>query len=178
MVLDCEGVHAAWKFIHLRCRAMKFKMTNALMKIRSYMNWFGSLPPYDQLHRLFVEVDAARAAIVRAVERDATVVNGLKGDWPYKERFNLRGIDVPLVRGAAGAVPAAISTLETSWGNYVRCLFVPHFMYRFSTLDGDGPKRFLFRRRTRASLGKTHPWRISFRDARSRSCGTKSHLTT
>ena len=141
-VLDCEGVHAAWKFIHLQRRAMKFKLLNALMRLKSYIAFYGSLPPFESLERIIANIDAGRRAQCMAIAQDPNIDTRFKADWHYRERFNLRAVDVDLLREPRvhdGGDDADANSIDVAWGNYVKKLFVPHAMYRFANTE-----RFLY----------------------------------
>ena len=156
MVLDCEGVHAAWKFVHFRARGLKFKLMNAIMKLKSYMQHYGSLPSFHQLEGILSDIEHARRAQTQAALNDASISRRLVRDWPYRERFNLRPMDVELMR--AGAAPAAddaaARSLDVAWGNYVRFLFTPHYIYRFSALP---EQRFLYIAENKSLPGRDAP---------------------
>ena len=135
-VLACEGIHAAWKMITLGQRALKFRTLVAVLKLRSYLQWFGSLPSIDLLrpflnhlsetHRLQAEAALANPMIDPRARKEAF----------FNERFNLRGLDVDIVRAVAAAAPdeGVTHNATTAWASYVRFLFVPHKMYRFTKL--------------------------------------------
>ena len=40
-VLDCEGVHAKWKWIEIMRRGISFKCMNAILKVQEYIRAFG-----------------------------------------------------------------------------------------------------------------------------------------
>ena len=125
---------------------LKFKLMNAIMKLKSYMQYYGSLPSFHQLEGILSDIEHARRAQTQAALNDASISRRLVRDWPYRERFNLRPMDVELMR--AGAAPAANDVaardLDVAWGNYVRFLFTPHYIYRFSALP---VQRFFVHRR-------------------------------
>jgi len=137
-VLHCEGVHARWKWLeHLR-RSIKFKSLNAVLKLKDYLHSFGELPSQVVLQP---HADAARDAyrMQYMALRDSGVEFG-RVDRIYNDRFNLRPMDVELMRDTVQR-PTDKYTAVTAWGMYVRFLFIPHMLYEFTLLD---PNKYLY----------------------------------
>jgi hypothetical protein len=89
-VLDVEGVHAQWKWISIRQRATKFKMLNAVLKIKHFVNHFGGLPDYDDIRGHMQAVQQGLWEQYKACTADDVVAKGLRSDFNYRGRFNLR----------------------------------------------------------------------------------------
>ncbi len=136
----CESIHAQWKWLEVNRRGMKFKLLNSLLKLRNYVTTYESLPPLAELQEHIDVVDMGLAALYRNIrEAGDTSVRQIR-DAPFLERFNLRGVDVPLLHAADGSEDhdgdATNNTLEVSWGNYVRFLFDRHNVYCFTAMAG------------------------------------------
>ena len=104
-VIDCEGKHAEWQMLVTNRRALKFKLLNAMLKLRGFIRVNGGLPDWSDLQPHF---DAVRAGMVLRYQQavaDPNVPRN-RADWIYAARFNLRAIDVPLIRGRVEAAPA------------------------------------------------------------------------
>jgi hypothetical protein len=140
-VLDVEGVHAQWKWISIRQRATKFKMLNAVLKIKHFVNHFGGLPDYDDIRGHMQAVQQGLWEQYKACTADDVVAKGLRSDFNYRGRFNLRGADIDLLKEAIGGRRDPAQTPQMAWGMYVRFLFEPNTFYSFLTLD---PDKFLF----------------------------------
>ena len=136
-VIDCEGKHAEWQMLVANRRALKFKLLNAMLKLRAFITVNGGLPDWADLQPHF---DAVRAGMVlqyRQAINDPNVRRA-RADWVYAARFNLRAVDVPLIRGRVEAAPAPILPVQEKrriqWGNYLRFLFFKQHLYRCSAL--------------------------------------------
>ena len=66
-VLDQEGIHAKWKWLEQGRRALKFKLMNAMMSVREYVHFFGSLPEFQDLRPHIYLAHAAKAAQYKAL---------------------------------------------------------------------------------------------------------------
>ena len=138
-VLDCESVHAQWKFLETIRRGMKFKLLNALLKLRHYRFTNRRLPSFDELEVWFEELSQGRAARYRALVAAGQIHPRLVPDQLYQERFRLRAVDVALMRQAdddsdGDGADESAQGVEISFANYVRFLFQPDHLYSFTSL--------------------------------------------
>jgi len=154
-VLPCEGVHAQWKWIEQGNRGIKFKMLNAFLKIHNYIAFHGGLP---EVHELVPHVRSIRQSLrdqYLALEAGGQVARGLRADWVYLDRFNLRPTDIDLVKAVAvlGA-PKEAKGPEMAWGRYIKFLLVPGSFYSFDTLDAE---RFFYTAENKSLPGRDMP---------------------
>jgi hypothetical protein len=140
-VLDCEGVHARWKWLELMKRGMKFHLLNAMLKLYDFTYQFGELPEFDTLVPFLRDVVDGHKASVRSVVTDGVVAKGLRRESIYQHRFNLSVVEIDLIKAGAGPKIDPPQTPVTSLSNYVRFLFMPHRMYAFTKL---APNRYLY----------------------------------
>ena len=89
-VLECEGIHAKWKWIEHGRRGMKFKLLNAILKLMTYMHLNGGTPPPEELIQHVVDSRRASEMQYQALVANGEIAPGLRRDWLYRERFNLR----------------------------------------------------------------------------------------
>jgi hypothetical protein len=97
-VLDCEGMHARWKWVEEGRRNLKLKALNAILRLSSYINQHGDLPPLSDLvphlqcirQHLREQYDIVRAG--------GEVALGARGEAIYRERFNLGAADMDLMK--------------------------------------------------------------------------------
>jgi len=138
-VLQCEGVHARWKWITSMKRGLKFPLLNATLKLFDYIECFGDLPSFDTLYDYFAEERAAFSAAYRDLcSRRLPEGHASCRSQLYADRFNLKAIDVELLKEKSRQGRAAqASTPTIAWGNYVRFLFKPGMLYCFSALAPD-----------------------------------------
>jgi hypothetical protein len=156
-VLDQEGIHAKWKWFEQGRRALKFKALNAVMKVREYIQAFGQIPEYADLREELMLLGQARAAQYKAMVADPSIHRSLRADWMYRERFNLRPVDMELIRAVDrpdAHKPSAADGPRVAWGNYVRFLFEPLHLYMFSNLH---PHRWLFIAENKSLPGRDAP---------------------
>ncbi len=97
-VLDCEGIHAQWKWIEETRRALKLKSLNAILRLSSYINCHGDLPPYDELRAHIASVRAWLRQQYALVVAGGQVAPGARAEFMYRDRFNLQLADVDLLR--------------------------------------------------------------------------------
>jgi hypothetical protein len=134
-VLPCEGVHARWKWLCGLKRHLKFPCLNAILKIFEHLDYYGDLPSFDALYEFINDSRAATNATLRGLQQHG-VAKGLRTQELYQLRFNMRPMDLELVREKAiGAKPQQDNTAISAWGSYVRFLFMPNFVYQFTALD-------------------------------------------
>ena len=67
-VLDCESVHAQWKWLEHVKRNVSIRMLNALLKLNNYINYFGELPDYAELAPHIKDVKKSWIDAVQAVK--------------------------------------------------------------------------------------------------------------
>ena len=152
-VLDGESVHAQWKHMETSRRGLKFKLLNALLKLRHHRFTYGRMPPWEELQEQIEFFSAGRAARYAALIANQTHHPRALHDQPYQERFQLRAIDVALIRqvddasgGHDGAddKPAA-QTADVAFANYVRFLFRSNNLYKFNAIAvREGRDRYVF----------------------------------
>ena len=150
-VLDCEGVHAAWQWIHYMKRGLSFHLLNAILKLKSHLDWFNEFPDMADLLPYYEQVQTLRRRALEQARIDG-VVAGLETSHIYQERFNLLPQDARLLRAAAGKAEEH-QTPDNAWSNYVRFLFVPGSFYQFHKLDGS---EFLFVAENKSFPGRLH----------------------
>ena len=87
----------------------------------------GGLPEFRDLLGLLDTIHQGRLAMYQALRaRDDLHSSHSRGDWAYRERFNIRPCDVNLIRnndddpmgGDAGA--ASVNSYEHTWANHLR----------------------------------------------------------
>lgn len=134
---DSESIHAVWKRVEETRRGVKFKLMNALLKLRSYVREYSDLPAWVDIKAYVESIDAQMAALYNSMIAD----QGMRSsDTLYWERFNLRGTDLMLVRAAPDDINAdhqantANATADIAFGNYLRFLFKKHSIYRLARL--------------------------------------------
>ena len=144
-VLDAESVHAQWKWLEINRRGLKFKLLNALLKIRFYRFTNFGLPPHEEIEHQIEEIKKAHGARYRALVADGDVHPRMVCDMIYLSRFNLRAVDAALIREVDRAVAgkSEANAADVSFANYVRFLFLPHHMYKFSGVVAHGPQKYL-----------------------------------
>ena len=145
-VLDSESVHAQWQYLQSGRRAIKFKLMNALLKLRHHHFIHGRIPAFDKMIDYLDHVSEARHARYTALVNAGDVAPQFIHDQPYRERFNLRGMDAAVLRALNADDAADESAAEvrgdTQFSNYVRFLFEPHNLYQFANLPG--PTKFVY----------------------------------
>ena len=145
-VLDAESVHAQWQYLQGGRHAIKFKMLNAVLKLRHYHFTHGKIPAFEAMVDYLDHVSASRAARYAALVTAGDVAVNFVHDQPYRERFNLRGMDAAMLR-AIGADDGADESgpdksVDVQFANYCRFLFEPHHLYQFANLAG--PTKFVY----------------------------------
>ena len=137
-VLDAESVHAQWKWIEVNRRAIKFKLLNAIVKLRFFVFTNRRLPPSEQLRHQVEEIQRGHLARYNALVAGGDMHPAMLRDAPYLSRFNLRATDATLIRDvdrvAAGKPNSSAKSLDLALSNYIRFLFKPQPMYFFQVL--------------------------------------------
>ena len=147
-VLDAESVHAQWQYLTAGRHAMKFKLLNAVLKLRHHFFTQGGLPSHAELEPWLEHICEARRERYRALLEDGALAPSFVNDHPFRERFNLRAIDASLIEGEdhneddAADKSNADRDVEMSFANYVRFLFQPQNLYCFTGLPG--PTKYVF----------------------------------
>ena len=88
-VLDAEGIHARWQWVEAGKRNIKLKALNAILRLASWMHFFGDLPP---LQDLMPHLQAVRRHLnqqYQAVLQGGEVAAGARSEFIYRHRFNL-----------------------------------------------------------------------------------------
>ena len=139
-VLDAESVHAQWKVLETNRRSLKFKLLNAMLKLRHYRFTNGAIPPFLDLETHIEEISRGRAVRYEALIANDNVHPRMVRDMPYQERFNLRAIDVALLRnahvdGVNQEADESANAVDVAFSNYMRFLFEPHNLYAFTGID-------------------------------------------
>ena len=146
-VLDTESVHAQWKWIEVKRDGIKFKLLNALVKLRFYRFTNHRLPPSEQLRHQVEEIQRGHIARYNALVAGGDRHPAMLRDAPYLSRFNLRATDAVLIRdvdrAAAGKPNGSKKSPDITLSSYIRCLFKPRHMYSFSNLDTRNSKKYL-----------------------------------
>ena len=154
-VLDCESIHAEWKWLEELRRGMKFKMLNALLKIKRYLQDHGEqLPPSDALSPHIAAWSAGMRQQYEELARDGTIARGLRSDFLYRDRFNLSPADVEILKARVGTYESLPRTPQVAWGFYLRFLFQPNTFYRF---EGLLPDRYVFVAESKSFPGRDQP---------------------
>ena len=147
-VLDAESVHAQWKILETNRRGLKSKLLNAMLKLRHYRFTYGGLPPHERLQEELDILSQGRAARYAALVADPAMHPRHRFDLQFRERFQLRAVDVVLARDVDGVGTAAAAagdgTAETAFANYTRFLFEPNTMYSFTSLQEEGAMKFVY----------------------------------
>ena len=137
-VIDCESIHAQWQRLGASRRNLKLLLTNALLKLRSYLQSHGGLPSYPELEP---HIDLVHTSLTQGFA--AAVGRRSHGDhWhDAATRFNLRPEDVPLLSQwadqGAGPPSSKEERMKRKWANYLRSLFYTHHLYRCTGLAAD-----------------------------------------
>jgi hypothetical protein len=174
---DSESIHAVWKRVEETRRGVKFKLMNALLKLRSYVREYSDLPAWVDIKAYVESIDAQMAALYNSMIAD----QGMRSrDTLYWERFNLRGTDLMLVRAAPDDINAdhqantANATADIAFGNYLRFLFKKHSIYRLARL---GTASFFMLQKTSLSPIGMHHRRVRRLAAQFLWCGWKNWTT-
>jgi len=151
-VLDCESIHAAWKWIEAVKRNLSFKMLNAILKLHNYMSTNGGLPDYSELEPYMVDVRDGLYRQGVALQRDPSVAPGSTWQALYASRFNLRASDMELARQLDPNETAnPDNTALTAFSNYLRFLFENDIFYALDQVD---PSVFFLVIRAKAAPGR------------------------
>lgn len=94
------------------------------------------MPPWGEFGPILNEVAAGHRERCRALVQEGVVAPGLRADWIYAERFNLRPTDIALIKEQAAKAQGLPQNAETAWHQYIRFLFQPRCFYRFNGLPG------------------------------------------
>ena len=119
-VLDCERTHAVWQWLMLLKRGMGFAFMNALLKTMSYSNWNCGLPSAAVLQPHLETVRAMNRRAYLAAVHDSGAAVGSIVRAATDVRYNMRPMDIALVRAAVGARPAPAQSAAQQRGMYVR----------------------------------------------------------
>ncbi len=135
----CESIHAQWKWLEINRHNIKFKLLNALLRLRTYVTSYGSFPPFEDLRCHIDALESFDTTLYQSIRDGGQVAPSLVRDTPYLERFNLRGEDLDLIHG--GSVDDSdedvsdVKNVDVAWGNYVRFLLAPHNVYCLTALQ-------------------------------------------
>ena len=151
-VVSCERIHAMWQWIMLSKRSMSFKLLNALLKIAFYLQHNNRFPTHAELQPYLQLVTDATRIQVRDLRDRGDVAAGMVSSYYYLQRFNLRPIDVELLKARTGGSPNLPKTFSIAWHFYNRNLFEANSVYRFTKLDAN---KYLF-----VSANKSLPGRV------------------
>eukprot|EP00959_Pyramimonas_sp_CCMP1952_P158157 3307386-Pyramimonas_sp.AAC.1 len=149
-VLDCESVHARWKWLEWTRRNIKFKLLNAMLKLSQHLrDNGGQFPANAVLAPYMSDIRAGLREQVRQLCADGVPRAVDRVHW---DRFNLRVTDVDLLKSRTAAKPAIHShTPDIAWSNYVRYLFEPNTFYSFANLR---PGMYLFVAENKSFAGR------------------------
>ena len=134
-VLDCESIHARWKWLTETSRAVRFRLLNALVKLHRYSQLVG-LPHHDDLYEIAEDIRSGQVVAYNAVAANAATAPRMRALQLYAHRFNIGPDEIDLLkeRVVAGG-PTPPRTADIAWGQYARWLFVPGVMYKFAALS-------------------------------------------
>ena len=133
-VMECEGVHARWKWICEHKRNLRIGLLNAILKLTVVLESYGDFPGTDALAVCKNDLRQTERASLHAVRASGTIAPSLQGSWLMQKRFNLSPEDINLLRAAVGTAPTLPSTPEVDWGQYIRFMMERSTMYRHSWL--------------------------------------------
>ena len=155
-VLDAEGVHALWKWIHIFKRNITFKLLNALLKLQCYLRCHGRFPSAIELNPHLLLIGRGLTMQYDALRTSGTVASGAMHETLYRDRFNLNPMDVELMKAEMQEHhDERPRTPIVAYGNYIRFLFTPNNFYSLAHV-GDGTRYFMVAR-TQAAPGKDIP---------------------
>jgi hypothetical protein len=98
-VLDCEGIHARWKWIAETKRGMKLKQMNSVLKLAAYIHNHGDLPCIDTLLPHIDQIRQHYNQQYANVVNDGVVAPGMRAEHIHRDRFNLDLTDWDLLNG-------------------------------------------------------------------------------
>ena len=153
-VLDCERVHAQWKWIEITKRSISFKMLNALLKLNHFVNSFGGLPPPGELGPHIEHIRHGTHRQLQTLRASGEVAPSMQADWIYRHRFNMSSLDVCLLKGRTATIETLPRTATVAWGFYLRSLFEPKYFYNFSALSNT---MFLYIAENKSMPGRDAP---------------------
>ncbi len=129
----CESIHAQWKWVETNRRHLTLKMLNSFCRLRNYVRSFGALPDYEDLRDHFDTLESYYNMLYQGIREGGEVSSRAVTDYPYRERFNVRGADLKLIAvddSSSDDEPHNdIKDVDVAWGNYVRFLFAAHNIY-------------------------------------------------
>ena len=134
-VLDCERVHARWKWIIATKRGVRLPSLNAILKVTHYLDGHnGVLPAHEDLE---AHLQAARQQLewdLQEVEDDDNVARGWRHQMVFRERFNLGGENWSLERNVEPRRnPPAGDAYKTTWRTYCRSVLQRGHFFQFSS---------------------------------------------
>jgi len=136
-VVDCEGLHAAWKWVTTVKRGLSFKMLNAILKLKTHLQEYGAFPDHAALEPHIALLTESYRNMMESVRRSGTIAAGFMSNELYKRRFNLSMSDIDLIKAGIGPYRGIPSTPITAWGYYLRFLFQRNRFYQFSLLSSN-----------------------------------------
>jgi hypothetical protein len=116
-------------------RSIKFKFINCLLKLNSEIIGANAFPPDDELRPHIRDIRAEVRRAAEAIQREGEVVAGYRADMMYRERFNLSGADVDLLRQEIQQGNQQKHSFEKSREIYFRNLLQPYKIYAFMSLQ-------------------------------------------
>ena len=155
-VIACESLHAQWKWIERGRPNLKFKLLNALLKLKNFLlvnN--GTFPAAAEIHPLLVEARRdlqRRLSLLR--EQGLDPRHGSLCNLAYNDRCNLRAEDTHLLPPPRAAERASDKTPASAWGFYCRFLLCKDCFYKF---EGLRPDLYLYVAETKSVPNRVPP---------------------
>ena len=146
-VLDCEGVHALWKWLAQDKRGMSFKMLNAILRCQSYLRSHVDFPEAAVINPYLSLVSTGLRHQLNAVCADPSIARGYGMQSLYARRFNLRAADIDIMKTVLDeAHHEEDRTPAVAFSNYLRFMFEPNHIYGLSSTTRPGMNFFLVMR--------------------------------
>ena len=118
-VLDCESIHARWKWLSELNRNLRFRLFAALLKLSYYTHKHGSLPALSDMYQCCLDALQAQALERAEARRNNTICSSMRSQYLWSTRFSIGPEFVDLIKErTSGATGAA--TAEQSWGTFLR----------------------------------------------------------
>ena len=130
-VLDCERLHARWKWISDNKRGIRLPLLNAWLKLTCFLeshDW--EFPDDRELEEHLADAHRQLRQMYGEVADADEVARGWRHAFMFRERFNLEDDAQNLIVEPAAKAPSR-DTFDKMWGTYVRQLFVPGRFYSF-----------------------------------------------
>lgn len=133
-VLDCESMHARWKWMSETRNGIRFRLLNAVLKLSLHLEHYGDFPDDGMIYEHCNEIDAAERLQYAEACANREIAPRMRSAYMWQSRYNLGPQYVELVKERQTTLSSG-STVEQAWGMYLRWLFKPGYAYQLSALS-------------------------------------------